>query len=868
MRRGIRWKLLVTNIGLIAALLITATAFQLDSQNDMFERELARRVELMHENLSSKGKGLTVQMVPQVENDLASFNLSNIGEVARRAAAGEPQIAYIAVVDAASRALVHTSMPRLQGETLPPGVYPEVAIASALESREFALDGKPVLEFVAPLRVGVQPWGHLRLGIDLQQLRSEVARSQAEMRSRTRDALARSLMLLVAFVGLGVVLLLVVARRITGPIIQLTRSAQSLAEGSFSTEIEVPPTGDEVAILAGTFSQMARNLRASHDELAEINRTLEEKVDARTAELDSALRYLQGIMDNMADAIAVVGSDNRLRLVNPAFLQMFGHAAGEADGRGVDEIFGRAVLELVEKCRRYRRESFALELPLPGNRTAKAAITSLQEDAIILVRDITGEKEVDRMKTDFISTVSHELRTPLTSVIGFAKIIQKKFAEAVLPNIQAPDRKAERAVRQVTDNISIIISEGERLTALINDVLDIAKMEARKVEWREEKVSAREIVERAAAATSALFDGKPVRLVVDVAADLPCSIGDRDRLIQVVINLISNAVKFTEQGRVTCTASADSQYLTVRIADTGDGIPPGEHERIFEKFKQVGDTLTGKVKGTGLGLPICKQIVEHHGGRIWVESEPGKGSTFSFTLPAYKGEDDKVPVQAPGEFLSSVAAAAKPPRGTARRKLLVVDDDANLRRLLCEEFEDRGYEVLQACDGLECVKLAKAHRPALVVLDIMMPQMNGFDAAAILKHDPDTKDIPIVVASIVEDQARLGQLGIDGFFTKPIDVPALSRTVDELTSGMRNRALLVFERHTVAESLLEDLARKNIQASVCSFDAALEIARQARPRLIALEAGHGDFRRTVRGLRREAVLQDTDIVGILAEQPP
>ncbi len=242
-------------------------------------------------------------------------------------------------------------------------------------------------------------------------------------------------------------------------------------------------------------------------------------------------------------------------------------------------------------------------------------------------------KELDKLKTDFLSTVSHELRTPLTSILGFARIISKRFDEVILPRIECADKKAEKAARQVKDNIHIIIAESKRLTALINNVLDIAKMDAGKIEWKMELIQPAECIEKAIAATASLFEQKKLKLVKDIQEGLPEISGDRDRLIQVIINLISNAVKFTAQGTVTCMAGSKGIELTVSVIDTGTGITAGEQDVVFEKFKQVGDTLTDKPQGTGLGLSICKQIVEHHGGRIWVESEPGKGSKFSFTLP-------------------------------------------------------------------------------------------------------------------------------------------------------------------------------------------------------------------------------------------
>ena len=242
--------------------------------------------------------------------------------------------------------------------------------------------------------------------------------------------------------------------------------------------------------------------------------------------------------------------------------------------------------------------------------------------------------EADAAKSSFLSTVSHELRTPLTSVLGFAKIIKKRLEDRIFPLVPTGDRKIAQTIQQVDDNLKVVVSEGERLTKLIDDVLDLAKIEAGKLEWHMEPVTIGDVIDRATAATSSLFEQKGLRLVKEVAADLPSITGDRDRLIQVVINLISNAVKFTDAGSITCRAVRRGGDLVVSVIDTGMGIAPADQPKVFERFKQVGDTLTDKPKGTGLGLPICREIVEHHGGRVWVESALGQGSTFSFSLPA------------------------------------------------------------------------------------------------------------------------------------------------------------------------------------------------------------------------------------------
>ena len=228
--------------------------------------------------------------------------------------------------------------------------------------------------------------------------------------------------------------------------------------------------------------------------------------------------------------------------------------------------------------------------------------------------------ELDRLKDEFISTVSHELRTPLTSIRALSEILHDN------PDLERPQR-----VRF----LATVIKESERLTRLINQVLDLAKIESGKAEWRTVEVDLREIIEDALAATSRLFEEKGIEIATELPEELPPLKVDRDRLVQVLLNLLSNAVKFcdAELGRVTVRACNHGDYIRVDVADNGTGIAPEHRELVFEKFRQLGDERTGRPPGSGLGLPICRQIVHHFGGQMWVESGLERGSVFSFTLP-------------------------------------------------------------------------------------------------------------------------------------------------------------------------------------------------------------------------------------------
>jgi len=242
-------------------------------------------------------------------------------------------------------------------------------------------------------------------------------------------------------------------------------------------------------------------------------------------------------------------------------------------------------------------------------------------------------KELDQLKSGFLSSMSHEMRTPLTSVIGFLKIIKAKLVDVLFPEITTGDQKVRKAVKQVEDNIDIMLTESERLLLLIGDVLDIAKMESGSAEWKREPVALDKAVGAAMAIIAGQAERKCLRLVSELEERIPPIMGDGERITRLLENLLSNAVKFTDQGTVACSAKMTAGEIQVCVKDTGIGISLENRDKVFETFIQIGDVLTGKPKGTGLGLAICKRIVEHHGGRIWVESEQGKGSSFLFTLP-------------------------------------------------------------------------------------------------------------------------------------------------------------------------------------------------------------------------------------------
>ncbi|MBD2490629.1 PAS domain S-box protein [Aulosira sp. FACHB-615] len=609
--------------------------------------------------------------------------------------------------------------------------------------------------------------------------------------------------------------------------------------------------------------------------LRQLNQELEARVAERTAALQDTLAEAQGlnaILDNLADGLLVVDISGQITHFNPAFLAMQGLTANMLQGN-YQELAIAGLAHLIEQTQSHPQEVFAAEISLAKERIGQAVATAIFKQttanepatcfgSALLIRDITAEKEVDKMKTDFISTVSHELRTPLTSVLGFASIIKEKLETDVFPMLTSEDRKLQKTIKRVGDNLNIIVSEAERLTSLINDVLDIAKMEAGKVEWHMQPLDPGELLDWATTATAALFETHNLQLVSEIDSGLPQIVGDRNRLLQVLINLISNAVKFTQTGTVTCRVQQQHEGVCISIIDTGIGIAPEDQPKVFEKFRQVGDTLTDKPKGTGLGLPICKQIVEHHGGKIWVESEPGKGSTFSFLIPIYTKDDQnngQINLEALVKQLKEHVITSNAVFNENRKTILVVDDDTNIRELLRQQLENEGYKVREAKDGMDAIHQIKIARPDLILLDVMMPQINGFDVAAVLKNDPQTADIPIIILSIIENKERGYHIGIDRYLTKPINTEQLRNEIGSLLSqGTSSKKVLVVDKNASTLKTLSDVLQTQGYSVIEASDPqeCLHKARAAKPDMIIIDSIFSTETDLVKTLRFEKDLEN------------
>lgn len=526
------------------------------------------------------------------------------------------------------------------------------------------------------------------------------------------------------------------------------------------------------------------------------------------------------------------------------------------------EVIGVISVQSTEQVNRFDEDDKRLLSTIASNVGVAIHNAKLFEDTIKAQAEAEGARKIaegaNDAKSAFLSTVSHELRTPLTSVIGFAKIIRKRLTGKIFPLINVSDGKVGKIKDQISQNLDVVVSEGERLTTLINDVLDLAKIEAGKMEWHIENVEMGSVIDQALASTTAVFDAKNLKLKKKIAKDLPTIKGDRDKLIQVLINLLSNASKFTDSGEVVCSAVIENDDFIISITDTGMGISPEDQPKVFDKFKQVGDTLTDKPKGTGLGLPISKEIIEYHGGKIWVESEIGKGSTFSFSLPTSGKQETPFNLDDLVEQLKKQVLKTTPHTENRQQSILVVDDEKHIRDLLKQELSESGYNVREASNGKEAIDAVRKELPDLIILDVMMPEMNGFDVAAVLKNDPLTMDVPILILSIVQDKERGYRLGVDRYLTKPIDTEKLFSEIGSLLEQgkSKRKVMIVDEDASTARTLAEVLQTRGYNVVEANGTELLQKAIESKPDIIILNSVLSKDQEMIKTIRFEKGLEN------------
>ena len=456
-------------------------------------------------------------------------------------------------------------------------------------------------------------------------------------------------------------------------------------------------------------------------------------------------------------------------------------------------------------------------------------------------------KEVDKLKSEFLANMSHELRTPLNSIIGFSRVILKGI-DGPLTDMQKTDLNA-------------IYASGKHLLALINDILDISKIEAGKMEFFFEPVDIAELLHDVIAASTSLLEDKPqVKLLTDIPEGLPLVRADARRIRQVALNVISNAAKFTEKGFIKVSVTHDDYRVVVSVQDTGIGIPKDKIADVFERFKQVDNTSTRRYEGTGLGMSLSKLFIEKHGGDMWVESEYGKGSTFFFSLPI-EG------VEAP---LSDDEVEQKDAQQQEVRTILAVDDDKGVITLFRRYLEPQGYRVFGLTSGERVVEEAKRLKPYAITLDVLMPDKDGWQVIQELKADPETRDIPILICSIVSEEEKGWSLGIADYLMKPITEQELLDALTKLQHGKKDLRILVVDDsdddRKLIKRLLQDAGYHISDAS--SGAGAIEMIHESPPDLVILDLmmPEVDGFAVLEHLKGNPTLRDIPVIVVTAKE--
>jgi signal transduction histidine kinase/CheY-like chemotaxis protein/methyl-accepting chemotaxis protein len=433
--------------------------------------------------------------------------------------------------------------------------------------------------------------------------------------------------------------------------------------------------------------------------------------------------------------------------------------------------------ELKKLNEEYQKQNLQIK---KQNETLLELHSELKKQAAELEVQKQKAEESTKVKSQFLASMSHELRTPMNSILGLTELILEKA--------DITGKNKER--------LEVVLSSGKRLMGLINDILDLSKIEAGKMEIRNEDVLIEEIIEEVQNSINPLVVKKGIGFSIIRNTNTKIIANtDRGKIVQVLINLLGNAVKFTESGEVTLLVSKTDQHLIFEVSDTGIGISEEDQELIFEEFRQVDGSTTRKYSGSGLGLAICKRIIDLMGGVISVKSKLNEGTTFSFSIPLiYSASKPDVTNQK-----INVEKLIK----NRTNPILVIDDEEEVRYTIGQYLQAKGYEVIFAENGDEGLKLAREKQPFAITLDVMMPDKDGWSILKELKERAETKDIPVILISIAGDKNIGYGLGAFEYFVKPISAESLFS----------------------AFSRLENLAKKRIQKIVIVDDDEMEFEK-------------------------------------------
>ena len=633
--------------------------------------------------------------------------------------------------------------------------------------------------------------------------------------------------------------------------------------GHFSTE--------HLQLVTAAAAQIAMSVNNS-DLYAFITDQADQLGAALQAQQEEAAKN-RAVLESIADGVLVLDHNGRVLLVNPAAEELLGLSGMALEGEHFRHMLGLGEAELDRDLAQalyselFKRLGAEEEAPSAmessvrlqaGSRVLAVTMAPLllslggTPGLVAALRDISREAEVERLKNEFISTVSHELRTPMTSIKGYTDLLFLGMAGGLTD--------AQR------NFLKIIKSNADRLTALVNDILDISRIETGRMRLTVSSLDLGQIINQAVVSFQGQYQEKGLELIWEEPEGLPDARGDAARVAQVLSNLLANAWQYTPSGgTVVISVHGVDGFLQTDISDTGIGIAPDDAARIFDRFYRADHPLVRDAEGTGLGLSIVRMFVEMLGGQIWVESELGKGTTFSFTLPLTSTD---LPEPALGIMTTDL------PVGVARRqKILVVEDDRDLALLLRRQLESEGFQVLLAGTGEDALWLARETQPHLITLDIMLPDLDGFVVLEQLKANPLTSGIPVVIVSVLAESEKGFALGAVDYVVKPFVeqelLDAVHGALSYLETSQPYRLVVADDDQEMLAQMEQALVLHGYEVwTATDGQEALDAVQEIHPDLVLLDVGMPtmDGYEVVRCIRRDDQTRDIPII-VVTDRP-
>ncbi len=622
------------------------------------------------------------------------------------------------------------------------------------------------LRVLGDIQISGASWGTALIDFSMLPLEQRV-------NSLTYQALGTGIILLI----LGVIFLIPLVRTIVKPIQQLSLFAEEIGNGNLDQEIDIV-TKDEIGHLAQTFSIMATKLKTTMSTLEKRMADLHHSEDL----LKKSEKKYRNIFENAVEGIFQVGHDGIIISVNPAGAEMLGynsesemrhHLNGEVDRIFANSLDREALLKTIIKKQQVsdyeipfiRKDKKIIDVAISARGIFNSSKQLIMYEGFVLnimerkqneaaEREIVAAVAANEAKSAFLATMGHEIRTPLNAVTGFSELLSALVT----------DEKQK-------SYLSAIKSSGNNLLLLINDILDLSKIESGRLELQYSPVDLRILLMEIEQIFILRVQKKAIQFFVDVNSKVPVILYlDKLRLRQILINLVDNAIKFTNKGFVKLSVDVfnqkDDSWLDVHISveDTGIGVSKEDMETIFDSFKQQTNQDGSRYKGTGLGLTICKRLIEMMNGRIDTESIAGQGSTFKIIINDVKSKTKNVSSFKERSYNENIKFDDS--------KVLVVDDVEFSRIFLRELLNKMNLEVLEAQNGKESIAATHKYQPDIILMDIQMPVMDGIEATRQLKNDKKTKSIPIIgvtAASSSMTPSSIKQKGFDGFLLKPLE---------------------------------------------------------------------------------------------------